>query len=150
MKKILVAIDGSETSVKAAEKAVDIAKLYGCELVFVAVVDVNMDLGQYGVFTAKYLPIDHKELIDAKNKQGINMLNDVVAKLDINGLKTEKHVLAGNPFEKIIDFAEDNKVDLIVMGRRGLSRVERFFMGSVTQRVLAHAPCSVLVIMEEK
>jgi nucleotide-binding universal stress UspA family protein len=52
----------------------------------------------------------------------------------------------GVPYEKIIDVAEEERCDLIVMGRRGLRRIERVLMGSVTSRVISHSSCDVLVV----
>jgi len=54
--------------------------------------------------------------------------------------------LIGEPFEKIVETAKNGNYDLIVMGNRGFSKIKRFFVGSVTQRVISEAPCPVLVI----
>ena len=52
----------------------------------------------------------------------------------------------GEIYEKILDIAKDENFDLIVMGNRGFSKIKRFFVGSVTQKVISEAPCPVLVI----
>jgi len=148
MKKLLVAVDGSQNSIKAAETAIDIAKHYGSAVTFLMIADVDMNLGHYGVFTVKNLPIDHKEIIEAKNEQDRKLMDEIIANLHTEGVQTDKKILVGIPYEEIVDYAAKENYDLIVMGRRGLSAVERFFMGSVTQRVLANASCSVLVVKE--
>jgi len=55
-------------------------------------------------------------------------------------------IVAGHAAEEIIREATEQKADLIVMGRRGGSRIERWLLGSVSKRVLSYAPCSVAVV----
>jgi nucleotide-binding universal stress UspA family protein len=63
------------------------------------------------------------------------------------GLTCETRVEVGaSPADNIVKYAEETKTDLIVMGHRGLSGLDRFLVGSVAARVVAHAPCSVLVV----
>ncbi|HBC32472.1 MAG TPA: universal stress protein, partial [Clostridiales bacterium] len=52
----------------------------------------------------------------------------------------------GEPYSKIIEAARNDNIDIIVMSNRGFSKVKRFFVGSVTQKVIAEAPCPVLVV----
>lgn len=74
------------------------------------------------------------------------LLNAIVSKLDFSGIKVETQVLLGDPYTKIIETAKNDKSDMIVMSNRGFSKIKRFFVGSVTQRVISEAPCPVLVV----
>ncbi len=150
MKKILVPIDGSRASQKAAEKAVSIAKQFGSEVTFITVVNIPSD-DKYAIFGFNVQTAFHanrktmlKELITQENK----MLDVILHNLEMDDVKHNKLVIAGIPYEEIIKTATDENFNLIVMGRRGFSNIERFFIGSVTQRVIAGAPCSVLVVNE--
>ena len=86
---------------------------------------------------------------DLENKYVENaqrLLDQIETKLDFSGTRVEKQVLIGDPFEKIVETAKNGNFDLIVMGNRGFSKIKRFFVGSVTQKVISEAPCPVLVI----
>ena len=74
------------------------------------------------------------------------LLNAIVSKLDFSGIKIETEVILGEPYSKILETAKNDKVDMIVMSNRGFSKIKRFFVGSVTQRVISEAPCPVLVV----
>lgn len=146
MKKILIAFDGSPTSEKAAEKAIDIAKRYGSEVTFISVVDVPLT----NVYdsTAIDLPIEYSKVTKRIVFLRIQILNTFIDKIDCEGIIVKKVVLPGVPYEEIINYAKEESFDLIVMGRRGFSKIKRFFVGSETQRVISDSPCNVLVVNE--
>lgn len=150
MKKILVPIDGSKASQKAAEKAISIAKQFGSEVTFITVVNMPSD-DEYAIFGVNVqnaykanIKTMLKELVNQENR----MLDVVMHNIDFGDVKHDKLVVVGIPYEEITKTASDEHFDLIVMGRRGFSNIERFFIGSVTQRVLSGAPCPVLVVNE--
>ncbi|MDH5769240.1 MAG: universal stress protein, partial [Nitrospirota bacterium] len=62
------------------------------------------------------------------------------------GVEIEKHVLEGDPAHEIVRLADEGKFSTIIMARRGLSKIAGLFMGSVTSKVIGHAPCNVLVV----
>ncbi|MFA6983926.1 MAG: universal stress protein, partial [Sedimentibacter sp.] len=70
----------------------------------------------------------------------------IVSKLNFSGIRVETEVLLGEPYAKIIEAARNDNIDIIVMSNRGFSKVKRFFVGSVTQKVISDAPCPVLVV----
>lgn len=145
MKKILVPVDGSPVSQKAAEKAIELANKYGSKLTFIHVVDTRgiytYDVG--GIISVPFnYPKITKELIQVKTE----FLDAFVSTLGLNDKDVEKVVLHGEPSDKILEYVVEQKYDLIVMGRRGFSKIRRFFVGSVTQRVIADAPCPVLIV----
>lgn len=150
MKKILVPIDGSLASQKAAERAISIARSFGSDVTFITVVHLPSE-DKYAIFGFNVQTAYHanrktmlKELISQESK----MLDVIIRNIDCTGITVNKKVLAGIPYEEIIREASEEKFDLIVMGRRGFSNIERFFIGSVTQRVIAGSSCPVLVINE--
>lgn len=88
-------------------------------------------------------------LTEELQKHQTKILDEFVEKLDLTGIKTEKRIAMGTPSEEIADAAEEMGADLIVIGRRGYSRIKRFFVGSVSQRVVSEAHCPVLVVNDD-
>lgn len=146
MKKILVPIDGSPVSIIAAEKAVELAKQNNSELRFITVVKVP-DVVRYGEEGIGYV-VDYTKSNAELTKQQTKMLDNIIAEIDCSGIAFEKKVLLGEPYEEILKYADEENCDFIVMGRRGFSKIKRFFIGSVTQRVISNSCCPVLVINE--
>lgn len=148
MEKILVPIDGSPASENAAEKAIELAKKYNSEVIFLSVVDTRFTY-TYDIGGVISIPMNKpnytEELMNLQSK----ILDFYSTKFSSSGILIRKVVLSGEPHEEIIAYANKKKVDLIVIGRRGFSKVKRFFVGSITQRVIADSPCPVLVISEE-
>lgn len=148
MKKILVPIDGSATSKRAATEALAIAKMYGSEVTFLTVVVVDSDIiyGDLGtIVNADYVNLSNI-LIKLKMERESSMLDVILQSLDCSGIRTDKQVIIGNAHPQIIEVAETGHFDLIVMGHRGLNPVKRLFLGSVAKRVIEDAPCSVLIV----
>lgn len=148
MMKILVPIDGSKASMNAIESAVKIAEIKDSIIKIITVVNLSLasNLGDI-IFVRGNIQEYDNELLDIYKKRAAELLDSVAAKYD--GIKFEKEVLTGEPYEEIIEKAKNEKVDLIVIGNRGFSKIKRFFLGSVAQRVISEAPCPVLVIHAE-
>lgn len=154
--KMLVPVDGSAASINAVKKAIEIAKKYGnFSIKIVNVVNIDHILS-YKRNKKLWSQVDGSIISesDEKTKQleehitesSHKILKSLVEKLDFAGIKTETEVIIGEPYEKILETAKNENFDLIVMGNRGFSKIKRFFVGSVTQRVISDAPCPVLVI----
>jgi nucleotide-binding universal stress UspA family protein len=137
-KKILIATDGSESSHKAADQAIRLASALGAELV----VMTAETLGE------SYLcpPNVVKHMEQAFERQSRQFLSEIaeMAKAANVPCRT-KRVLHSAPFQAILDTAAAEACDLIVMGSHGRSGIEALVVGSVTQKVLAHATIPVLV-----
>jgi len=148
MKRILVPIDGSEASKKAAEKAVSIGKLINAELTFLTVVNLPTEdkYSYFGMTVENAFIANRKEMLKQLIHEETRMLNILVRNLDYGDLKVTQNVFVGKAAEEIVKFAAEGNFDFIVIGRRGFSKIERFFVGSVTQKVLAMAPCPVMVV----
>lgn len=148
MKKILVPVDGSKASRKAVEKAIELSNMYNSKLIFIHVVDTR-GIYTYDVGGVLSFPLNHSKYTDDLIEAKSLFLDAFVASLEIENKEVEKVILHGEPSDRILSFAHDEEVDLIVMGRRGFSKIQRFFVGSVTQRVISDAPCPVLIINGE-
>ena len=151
MKKILVPVDGSEASIKAARTAAELARKEDSNLTFVIVVD---KLG-YGTAIGD-VPVTQDGKIEAirqleseNMENGKQILDMIIKKAVPSDLKVDRKILSGMVAAEIVAEAKRGGYDLIVMGRRGLSKMERFFVGSVTQRVLAETPCAVYIEKED-
>lgn len=150
MKKILIPVDGSVASEKAAKKAVEIGKLINAELNFITVVNTPSDAkySYFGMNVEQAFIANCEEMLESLMKEESKMLDILVRNLDCGDLVTKKRVVVGRAYAEILRVADEEKFDLIVMGRRGLSNMERIFLGSVTQKVIAQASCPVMVVNE--
>lgn len=138
-KKIMVPIDGSVESKHALEHAVYLARKCEAEIFLVAVVDLNRFVSALElVSTGGYVPSDAKE-------KGTCRL-EKVRHLVPEDIKVQTLVDVGSPAETLLAITYDNNIDLVVMGRRGKNTLERIAMGSVSQHMVANAPCPVLVV----
>ncbi len=155
--KLLVPVDGSPASYNAAKKSVEIAKTYGFSLKLITVID-HESLVRHrrnerlwhqvdgSIAAGRIAPAGDDKFTDSLKANAEELLDSIIEDLDLCDIKAEKEVLFGEPHQKILDKAREEKVDLIVMGNRGFSKIKRFFVGSVTQRVISEASCPVLVI----
>ena len=125
--RILAAIDGSKNSIKSLQRAADLASTFDAKITVMYI----MECGLFG--------LKPKAAQDAGERIFSKALEEV------KKIKVTKRLESGSPSEKIIEVAKNEGYDLIVVGSRGLSRTERFFLGSVSDDVSHHAPCSVLV-----
>ena len=145
--KILLATDGS----KQSDAAIDMLKRFtftaGDEAKIITVVDmaVPMAIDIYG----DYLP-DTTEMEKTAREHAAKILEETCAKLEgiCKNLSMTSEVLFGSPESRIVETAEEYGSDLIIVGSHGYSRWERLLLGSVSQSVVHHAPCSVLVVRE--
>ncbi len=134
--KILAAYDGSEPAGHAYRFALDLAKRYGAELLVLAV--ARPPEPPEDVETEAIL-----ENAEAHYKELFDSLKAEAAK---EGLKPRFEVAAGHPANQIVYRAEQDGVDLIVVGHRGKGFFERLLVGSVSKQVVTHAHCPVLVV----
>lgn len=148
MKKILIPVDGSKASQLSAEKAAAVGKLLNAELTFVTVVNLPSEdkYSYFGMTVETAFVANRKEMMKKLMNEEAKMLDIIVRNIDVGDLQVAKKVLVGKAAEEIVKIAAEEKFDLIVMGRRGFSSFERFFIGSITQKVIAASPCPVMVI----
>lgn len=136
-KNILIAVDGSEHAYKAAELAGNMARLTGADVYLVTVYDpIPAYLGQPNL----------QEAITERMSKATEALQIAQQRIGaISGeLKTE--TLEGPVAEAILAVADARRIDLIVMGTRGLGRLAGLLLGSQSQKVISHAVCPVMLV----
>ncbi|MEK7237889.1 MAG: universal stress protein [Nitrospirota bacterium] len=133
--RALVATDGSKYSEAASKKARDFAKSYGGELKILSVVDVPPE------FYA-----ESPKTVDELIKKAKGYVEDIRKQSESEGIKAETFVREGETYQKITELAKEQNVGTIVMGSHGRTGLKRLLMGSVTEKVIGHAPCPVLVV----
>ena len=136
MKNILVPVDGSEGADRAIEKAVMLAETCGAKLNFLYVANINQ-LAINAVLS--------DAILDSVTKAG-NVILDRALEMVPAGIAKESFSDTGSPAVVVLDFAETNDIDLIVMGSRGLGVVKGVLLGSVSQYVVEQSKCPVLVV----
>lgn len=138
MRRILIASDGSRGSQEAARLGAKLAAAFGAEVLLVHVSNLPASMGM-GVSA---LPESAGEYLEIAKKHAFEV---AAAELDVAGVEHEDIVLVGQPANAIIEEAARRDVDCIVLGHTGLSAVERFFMGSVADRIAHKAHTAVFL-----
>lgn len=140
-RKIMVATDGSDLVKKAVDTAVEVAKLSEAKLYAVYVV-------ASGGFSFGH-PRDmgwEKEMKEHLSTEGKEATAYVETVGKTAGVEVESVFLEGSPAHEIVNFAEENDIDLIVMGTLGRTGIQRFLLGSVAQNVVRHSNKAVMVV----
>ncbi len=137
-KKILVAVDGSESSRNAFRQACKVARHDKSWVTAITTVPPYQDLFQ--------VPSRREKVVAMLKSEAQKVVDEVKAVAKEEDIFLNTVVEEGAPAEAIVSFAEESNFDLIAMGRRGRGEVERALVGSVTARVIGNAPCDVLVV----
>lgn len=117
-RKVLMATDGSATASRAVRLGADLARAVGAEAILLHVGEAD---------------------------RGREVLSGVSSEIG-KGLSVSTRTVQGDPADKIIEVAEAEGVDLIVVGNKGMTGASRFLLGSVPNQVSHHAPCHVLIV----
>ncbi|ADQ13674.1 universal stress protein [Halanaerobium hydrogeniformans] len=141
MKKILVAVDGSESSKKAAKEAADFADP-GSHIFLINVVTGLVEIPEKTNPTVKEIMEKNKEELIKKSQKILDEAAGLFAEKD---LKVEKKIKDGNPADIICEFAEKEDCDIIVLADKGKG-IKRFLLGSVSDKVVRHAKKTVMVV----
>ena len=135
--KVLTATDGSEHSMKAVRRALELAEKEGAKITL-------MSVAYFSKSDFDDMPPDIQEKLE---KQAKDALNSAKALFEEKGIRVDAILETGVvPANNIIRRAKEDKFDLILMGRTGLTGFERAITGSTAAKVVAHAPCSVSII----
>lgn len=138
-RNIVIATDGSENSRRAIFYGIEIAKLSGATVHVLYVVDTPSTISE--TWTAG------KEMIrEMMINDGKKVMSKIMKILEDSGVEAKEVLLEGHPSDGIINFAENNSMDLIVMGTLGKTGLERFLMGSVAEKVVRYSKVPVLVV----
>ncbi len=138
-KKILIPTDGSDTSEKAAEHGVRLAKAVGAEVLCLYVIDISAFTG----IPTEAIWENMRGLLEDEGKKAVDAIEAMAKKYNV---KFDSMIKEGIPAEDIAKAAREKAVDVIVMGTAGRSGLDKFLLGSVTEKVMRTAPCPVLVI----
>lgn len=136
-KRILLAVDGSENSVRAAKEAAKIASHSEgsiIEVVFVA----DFSKAKTDVLHSRSL-----EELDLSRRQRLSPIEEVLTTLQLN---YEVKILHGDPGPTIVEYANNENVDLVVIGSRGLNVLQTMVLGSVSHKVMKRVNCPALVV----
>ena len=142
IKKILIPVVKSEYNDKIISYAIILAKGSGASITAIHVLDKSAqgDLGDL-------FPLKVEEYDKETRKRAEELLTEVQQVIEKQGIKTDIEVIGAKSVPKgIIDYARESGVDVIVMGTKGLTGVEKFLMGSVASAVIDHAHCPVFAI----
>lgn len=152
--KILVALDNSENSQKIFEKALSLAKVTCAKLMLLNVFSDQAEgslntsaigLQYYPSITAEILELQQQQQ-KAYQNENLERLRSYTDRAIALGVNTEFSQNSGNPGRTICEIANTWAADLIVIGRRGYSGLNELLLGSVSNYVLHHAFCSVLIV----
>jgi len=141
--RIVVAFDGSNDAVKALGLACSLAAKFGSEL---TVVHIYSSPG-VGFSAASGMPIpDYRSLEDAKRAASKEVLSKGLSLAAQTGTKAKGELIeAPSVVEALVEFAADQKADLIVTGTRGMTGFRKLILGSVSSGLVNHAHCPVLI-----
>src|ERR687892_955153 len=148
--KIMVGIDGSEQSINAADYAIDIAKRHNTELIAINV--LTSDIGYaYSSPGVESPPLTIREIILLAEDEVKKWLNDIEEKADKSGIRFRSEIIMAkrSAVSTMLDYAEEQKIDLIVVGTRGRSGIKKMLLGSVASGLVTYAACPVLVVKRE-
>ena len=137
IRRILLATDLSAASEGAAVQALDLAHDLGADLLIVSVIDprsLRLPGGRFGV------------RVDQVRSSRETAAQDLVSRGRAAGVRVNFLIWDGDPGESIVDAARSEQVDLVVVGSHGRGQVGRFLIGSVSDHVVRHAHCPVLVV----
>jgi len=137
MRRLLVAYDGSAQARRAVEVAVDLAQKYRASITLLTAIHHPSFAATVGEVEESH----HEQRLAVEQMQ-----REAIEYARLRGIDPGAEIVAGHPAEAIIEYARTHEVDLIVMGHRGMSNLQRFFVGSVADRVVDHAPCMVLIV----
>jgi len=139
-KRILVAIDGSENAERAASYGINVAKTTGAEVHALYVISTK-----HAVTTRTVMGWSEAFEEYLADKGGVEVEN--VEKLgEKAGVKVKPVYMKGIPADKILEYASENSIDLIVMGTHGLTGIKKFLIGSVAENVVRHSKVPVMII----
>ena len=133
IKRILCPIDFSDFNQAANEYASLLAQSSGAKIIY-----LHCSLPEVPYASHPYIDVDQEEARDRKRLEEITPT--------VEGVEAEYAIEFGSPAEKIVDFANENDVDLVVMGTHGRTGLRRVFMGSVAEGVVRKAECPVLAV----
>ena len=140
LSKILVPVDGSENSFRALEQAIFLAtKIQEAQITVLYIIEDLPSLYIYSPKIIEKLRADYK----SEYTKILERCKEIAKK---SGININTVLLEGDPASKIIGYSEMEKFDLIIIGSRGMGKFKEVIIGSVSNKVLHHAKCSVMLV----
>lgn len=137
--KILVPADGPDNSYRALEAALVFSEQSGSS---VSVVNVMEQLPIIHIESEKLL----SELLEAYKKENQEILSKCSDIPHQKGITIKTVLLQGNPAPVILDYIKNENFDLVIMGSRGMGKFKELILGSVSNKIMHHSPCAVMII----
>lgn len=134
-RKILLATDGSENAKSAACSGLEIARCTGAEVYALYVAGISC--------CSPMTPENYDWEIGKEGSEAVAEIEEMAKEIGVNVISV---LLQGHPAQEILDFAEKNDIDMIVLGTQGKTGIDRFLLGGVTEKVVRHAKAEVLVV----
>jgi nucleotide-binding universal stress UspA family protein len=151
--KILVPLDGSEHSLRALEIAIQIAKKFEGKIALIHIYSVAarpLIMPEPTTLTPPGIPVmtgaEVARMVEAARTAGGNILADGEKRVKTQEVPVEKILQEGHVVDEIVKTVKEGKFDLIVIGDRGISKMRELLLGSVTDGVIHHVSCPVLVV----
>ncbi|HEU0025295.1 MAG TPA: universal stress protein [Thermoleophilaceae bacterium] len=140
---MVVGTDGSDTASEAVNQATELAQRLGATVHLVSayepVPEGRLREERQQIPEDLQWMVNPREDVDATLEAAAKVLQEA-------GVKVDTHAREGDPADAILDVAEEQGADLIVVGNKGMTGAKRFLLGSVPNKVSHHAPCSVMII----
>jgi nucleotide-binding universal stress UspA family protein len=142
LRRVLHPSDFSRASTAAFARAVELAKANRAELVLAHVMSMPVPMAGDG-----YIPPKIWEQMESSSRAyAQKQMDALVVKARKAGVRVKTLLVTGVPHERIVQAARAQKADLVVMGTHGRTGLQRFFLGSVAERVVASAGCPVMTV----
>lgn len=132
---ILIPTDGSEPAQDAAKTGIDLAAIHGATI-----------HGLYVVKPRRSAEGGTEQVMESMRASGERTVAELAEQAEANGLVAITDVTEGVPYEEILDYAETNDIDLVVMGTHGRTGIGRYLLGSVTEKVVRLSEIPVLTV----
>jgi len=136
IRKLLVAYDGSERARKAFNVGIEIAARFSAEVFIISVARPPEPADD----------VETEAILDNASQYYEKHFAELKEAAASVAIAPHFEILVGHPAEQIVHYAKQKEVDMIVMGHRGKSFVERWLLGSVSKRVLSYAHCTVTIV----
>ncbi len=149
--KILVPVDGSENSIQAAKYAIDMGSRYNSQVVLINIIysPLNTEISNLSGLTT---PTQIEHIVEKAKNEAEKYIEKIIQdyKNNINGddvnIKKEILTTSISVYSTILEYAENEKIDLIVMGSRGITGLKKILLGSTSSGVVTYAHCPVMII----
>jgi nucleotide-binding universal stress UspA family protein len=145
--KIVVPIDGSKNSMEAAYYALNMAQKYDSEVAVVHVVNIDPNLQLLGIYRLSY-PDTIKKTVEGARNEAQKWFTEIIRNAEQKSIRIKSDIIDSpiSVVAALVNYADQEKADLIVIGTRGGSGISKMLLGSVASGVVTYAPCPVLVV----